>query len=191
MFSLEDSENMQECHMSQNLRHEVKAVEKHYGMTVGHELQCSHITFINHRVTVLYYIKVISQAEYELSYCHCVLNYRFRFSMKGALFISSLHLTWATAITGTRIATNKESFWVSPSGTNLDRVSQVMLWRWSLFISGIFCCTVQLQGPLFNPDIRMFVWNFCTCSPSVHLHFLQVLHLIRSKNPDCRWNWLC
>lgn len=56
MFSLEDSENMQECRMSQNLRHEVKPVEKHYGMTVGHELQCSHITFINHRVTVLYYI---------------------------------------------------------------------------------------------------------------------------------------
>lgn len=53
MFSLEDSENTQECHMSQNLRHEVRPAEKHYGMTAEHELQCSHMTFINHRVTVL------------------------------------------------------------------------------------------------------------------------------------------
>lgn len=52
MFSLEDSENMQECHMSQSLRHDVKPVEKHYGMRVEHELQCSHVTFINHKVTV-------------------------------------------------------------------------------------------------------------------------------------------
>lgn len=56
MFPLEESENMQECHMSQNLRHEFKPVENHHGMTVEHELQCSHITFINHRVKVLYYI---------------------------------------------------------------------------------------------------------------------------------------
>lgn len=58
MFSVEDSENMQECHMSQNLRHEVKPVEMHYGTTVEHELQCSHITFINHRVTVFLYISI-------------------------------------------------------------------------------------------------------------------------------------
>lgn len=54
VFSLDDSENMQECHMSQNLRHEVKPVEKHYCTRVEHELQCSHITFINHRVTELF-----------------------------------------------------------------------------------------------------------------------------------------
>ncbi|KAK3567891.1 hypothetical protein QTP86_027307 [Hemibagrus guttatus] len=48
----DDSENMQECHMSQNLRHEVKPAEKHYGTTVEHELQCSHMTLINHRIQV-------------------------------------------------------------------------------------------------------------------------------------------
>lgn len=55
---------MKECHMSQNLRHEIKPVDKHFGMTVEHELQCSHITFINHGVTVLYYT----------SWLYCNLN---------------------------------------------------------------------------------------------------------------------
>ncbi|KAI5612641.1 hypothetical protein C0J50_4373, partial [Silurus asotus] len=65
----EDSENMQECHMSQNLRHEVKPVEKHYGTTVEHELQCSHITFINHRIQIHHERSPIHiQSSLDLSY---------------------------------------------------------------------------------------------------------------------------
>ncbi|XP_058251674.1 apolipophorins isoform X3 [Hemibagrus wyckioides] len=65
----EDSENTQECHMSQNLRHEVKPAEKHYGMTVEHELQCSHMTFINHRIQMQHERSPIHiQSSLDLSY---------------------------------------------------------------------------------------------------------------------------
>ncbi|KAB5579798.1 hypothetical protein PHYPO_G00199100 [Pangasianodon hypophthalmus] len=65
----EDSENMQECHMSQNLRHEVKPVEKYYGTSVEHELQCSHIAFINHRIQIQHERNPVHiQSSLDLSY---------------------------------------------------------------------------------------------------------------------------
>ncbi|TSS97525.1 Vitellogenin [Bagarius yarrelli] len=65
----EDLENMQECHMSQNLRHEVKTVESHYSTTVEHELQCSHVTFFNHKIQLQHQRSpVLIQSSLDLSY---------------------------------------------------------------------------------------------------------------------------
>ncbi|XP_047657702.1 uncharacterized protein LOC113644112 isoform X2 [Tachysurus fulvidraco] len=65
----DDSENMQECHISQKLRHEVKPVEKHYGTTVEHEVQCSHMAIINHRIQMQHERSPFHiQSSFDLSY---------------------------------------------------------------------------------------------------------------------------
>ncbi len=45
----EDSQNMQECHMTQNLHSESDPVQT-YRITAAHELHCSHYININHKV---------------------------------------------------------------------------------------------------------------------------------------------
>ncbi|XP_066536340.1 uncharacterized protein [Hoplias malabaricus] len=46
----DNSHTTHECHMSQNLRDEVELEENLYSLRAEHELQCSHITFINHKI---------------------------------------------------------------------------------------------------------------------------------------------
>ncbi|XP_073705892.1 uncharacterized protein [Garra rufa] len=45
----EDSQNMQECHMTQNLHSESDPIQT-YSITAAHELHCSHFTNINHKI---------------------------------------------------------------------------------------------------------------------------------------------
>ncbi|XP_037400850.1 uncharacterized protein LOC108437497 isoform X3 [Pygocentrus nattereri] len=63
------SRNMHECHMSQNLRDEVEPDESHYSMRAEHELQCSHITFINHKIQLRHERSPVHvQSSLDLSY---------------------------------------------------------------------------------------------------------------------------
>ncbi|XP_035391907.1 uncharacterized protein LOC113570078 [Electrophorus electricus] len=65
----EDSQNKGECHISQNLRDEVGLDEKHYSMQAEHELVCSHITSINHKIQLRHERSPIHiQSSLDLSY---------------------------------------------------------------------------------------------------------------------------
>ncbi|XP_072544439.1 uncharacterized protein [Salminus brasiliensis] len=68
-YGAPDSPIMHECHSSQNLRDEVEAIEEGYSMRAEHELQCSQISFLNHKVQLRHERSPLHiQSSLDLSY---------------------------------------------------------------------------------------------------------------------------